>query len=112
MSSNSTNATNTTSATDVTNVTNTANVVSTVSTPKPSAQAAFSRGRAKAANWHLTSEGIAADVAAFKKHGGRIEVLGTTPLRSRGAPAAFSSSAKPKSKTASPEESKSVASGK
>ena len=30
---------------------------------------------------HLTSQRIAADVAAFKKAGGRIEVLGNTPLR-------------------------------
>ncbi|HEY4531396.1 MAG TPA: hypothetical protein VIG97_13910 [Luteimonas sp.] len=30
---------------------------------------------------HLTSQRIAADVAAFKKSGGRIEVLGNTPLR-------------------------------
>ena len=30
---------------------------------------------------HLTSQRIAADLAAFKKSGGRIEVLGNTPLR-------------------------------
>lgn len=30
---------------------------------------------------HLTSQRIAADLAAFKKRGGRIEVLGNTPLR-------------------------------
>lgn len=30
---------------------------------------------------HLTSQRIAADLAAFKKAGGRIEVLGNTPLR-------------------------------
>jgi len=29
----------------------------------------------------LTSEAIADDIAAFKKAGGRIEVLGNTPLR-------------------------------
>jgi hypothetical protein len=29
----------------------------------------------------LTSQRIAADLAAFKKSGGRIEVLGNTPLR-------------------------------
>lgn len=30
---------------------------------------------------HITSESIAADLAAFRKQGGRIEVLGNTPLR-------------------------------
>lgn len=30
---------------------------------------------------HLTSQRIAADLASFKKSGGRIEVLGNTPLR-------------------------------
>ncbi|WP_243708166.1 hypothetical protein [Luteimonas arsenica] len=30
---------------------------------------------------HLTSQRIATDLAAFKKSGGRIEVLGNTPLR-------------------------------
>lgn len=30
---------------------------------------------------HLTSQRIASDLAAFKKSGGRIEVLGNTPLR-------------------------------
>ncbi len=29
----------------------------------------------------ITSNTIAADIAAFKKNGGRIEVLGNTPLR-------------------------------
>lgn len=37
------------------------------------------RGRTPAAN--LTSETIAADIAAFKKRGGRIDVLGITPMR-------------------------------
>ena len=42
-------------------------------TPSSSARAA---GAAQ-----LTSQRIAADLAAFKKAGGRIEVLGNTPLR-------------------------------
>ena len=34
----------------------------------------------KGASFHITSESIAADLAAFRKQGGRIEVLGNTPL--------------------------------
>ncbi|MEO7065502.1 MAG: hypothetical protein ABI114_01210 [Rhodanobacter sp.] len=107
MSSNSTNATNaaSTTASTITSASTTA------SASKPSAQAAFSRGRAKAANWHLTSEGIAADVAAFKKRGGRIEVLGTTPLRSHVAPAASQSAAKSKSAATTAPAAKGVAHG-
>lgn len=38
--------------------------------------------RSRAANaTHLTSQSIASDIADFKKRGGRIEVLGNTPLR-------------------------------
>ena len=32
----------------------------------------------KGASFHITSESIAADLAAFRKQGGRIEVLGNT----------------------------------
>ena len=39
------------------------------------------RSQSKAANFNITSESIASDVAAFRKQGGHIEVLGTTPLR-------------------------------
>ena len=35
----------------------------------------------KGASFHITSESIAADLAAFRKQGGRIEMLGNTPLR-------------------------------
>ncbi|WP_305804634.1 hypothetical protein [Stenotrophomonas sp. YIM B06876] len=35
----------------------------------------------KNAGPHITSESIASDVAAFRKQGGHIEVLGITPLR-------------------------------
>lgn len=46
------------------------------------ASAPLRRSSTAAANAaHLTSQRIAADVAAFKKSGGRIEVLGNTPLR-------------------------------
>lgn len=40
-----------------------------------------SSGSASSSAAHLTSQRIAADLAAFKKAGGRIEVLGNTPLR-------------------------------
>ena len=35
----------------------------------------------KNVSFDITSESIAADLAAFRKQGGRIEVLGNTPLR-------------------------------
>ena len=41
----------------------------------------------------LSHEAIEDDIAAFRKRGGRIEVLGDTPLR-KVAPAAFRSSTK------------------
>jgi hypothetical protein len=40
----------------------------------------------------FTRQSIAADIAAFRKRGGRIEVLGNTPLRPN-APSQFRSSA-------------------
>lgn len=40
----------------------------------------------------FTRQSIAADIAAFRKRGGRIEVLGNTPLRPS-APSQFRSSA-------------------
>lgn len=55
----------------------------TKTTTKPAASAplrrTFSRSGANAA--HLTSQAIASHIADFKKQGGRIEVLGNTPLR-------------------------------
>lgn len=49
---------------------------------RPRASAPLRRSSSAAASAaHLTSQRIAADVAAFKKSGGRIEVLGNTPLR-------------------------------
>jgi len=38
----------------------------------------------------MSRESIAHDIAAFRKRGGRIEVIGTTPLRNR-APTPFRS---------------------
>lgn len=43
----------------------------------------FGTGKGKTPGHIMTSETIAADIAAFKKRGGRIEVLGDTPLRAR-----------------------------
>lgn len=40
-----------------------------------------SSSTAGASTAHLTSQRIAADLVSFKKSGGRIEVLGNTPLR-------------------------------
>jgi hypothetical protein len=45
--------------------------------------------RSKTPALHITSESIASDLVAFRKQGGRIEVLGHTPLRAN--PTAFSS---------------------
>ena len=57
----------------------------TAATPaSPRASAPLRRGNGAASSAsaaHLTSQRIAADLAAFKKAGGRIEVLGNTPLR-------------------------------
>jgi hypothetical protein len=43
----------------------------------------FGSGQGKNLSRNMTSETIADDIAAFKKYGGRIEVLGNTPLRTR-----------------------------
>lgn len=43
----------------------------------------FGSGKGKSLSRSMTSETIANDIAAFKKHGGRIEVLGNTPLHTR-----------------------------
>lgn len=48
-------------------------------------------GAAKNASAGITSETIASDLAAFRKEGGRIEVLGNTPLRTKVNVTAFSS---------------------
>lgn len=72
----------------------------TTSAAKGSARSAFSRRPTKAESRYLTSEVIADDIAAFKKRGGNIEVLGNTPYAPRPATTAFSSDGKAKQKTA------------
>ncbi len=49
----------------------------------------------------LDRQSIAADIAEFRKRGGRIEVLGITPLRMKAAPS--SSAHASKRKPASPD---------
>ncbi|MEO8365591.1 MAG: hypothetical protein ABI538_05225 [Pseudoxanthomonas sp.] len=39
------------------------------------------RRTGKGTTLDITSQSIASDLAAFRKQGGRIEILGTTPLR-------------------------------
>lgn len=72
----------------------------------------LSSGRqAKTPGRHLTSEIIAADIAEFKKHGGRIEVLGNTPSRSHLASTAFRSNTKPEQKASTAKTAKSSSGG-
>lgn len=59
--------------------TKTATATTTQRSSAPLRRGSGSRASANAP--HLTSQRIAADLAAFKKAGGRIEVLGNTPLR-------------------------------
>ncbi|MBD7986817.1 hypothetical protein H9645_02090 [Luteimonas sp. Sa2BVA3] len=61
----------------------TASTAAAPAAARPRASAPLRRSGSAAATSaaHLTSQRIAADVAAFKKAGGRIEVLGNTPLR-------------------------------
>ena len=50
--------------------------------PPTSTSHLFARqSKAKDQSRSMTSETIADDLAAFRKQGGRVEVLGTTPLR-------------------------------
>lgn len=51
----------------------------------------FPRAKAKPGDRVLTSEAILDDIAEFKKRGGRIDVLGNTPLRTTTTSAAFHS---------------------
>ena len=51
----------------------------------------FPRAKAKPGDRVLTSEVILDDIAEFKKRGGRIDVLGNTPLRTTTTSAAFHS---------------------
>lgn len=55
---------------------------STQADSKPSSPShLFASGRGKNQNRSITSDHIAEQIADFKKHGGRIEVIGNTPLR-------------------------------
>jgi len=47
----------------------------------------------------MTSNTIANDIAAFKKNGGRIEVLGNTPFRTHSPAATFRSKTTTQRKT-------------
>ena len=51
----------------------------------------FGPGQGKSLSRSMTSETIADDIAAFKKRGGRIEVLGNTPFHARTQATAFRS---------------------
>lgn len=52
----------------------------------------FGPGKGKSLSRSMTSDTIADDIAAFKKRGGRIEVLGNTPFRARTQATALRSS--------------------
>ena len=58
---------------------------------------------------NITSQSIASDLAAFRKQGGRIEVLGNTPLRANVT--AFSSKGNTRRKTALAQTEKSATQG-
>ena len=60
--------------------------------PSPSSSQTFSRQKAKPGDRALTSEAILDDIAEFKKRGGRIDVLGNTPLRTNTSAATHSRS--------------------
>lgn len=53
----------------------------------------------------LDRQGIAADIAEFRKRGGRIEVLGITPLRMKTPPSASAHASKRKSAAATTQQS-------
>ncbi len=59
-----------------------------------------STGSAKNPNAGITSETIAADLTAFRKQGGRVEILGNTPLRSQANVTGFRSRGNTARKTA------------
>jgi hypothetical protein len=73
-----------------------------------SKSSAFSRRSPTAASRHLTSETIASDIAMFKQRGGRIEVLGNTPLRSHLPSATFRPNVKSARKAATTVAAKNV----
>ena len=78
---------------------------------KPSNPSVFSRRQTKTASLDLTSEAIAADIAAFKKRGGRIEVLGTSAYRSHLASSTYRSNVKAKREATTEADTKNTARG-
>lgn len=66
--------------------------MSTKTPPSPSrpvsSSQTFQRQKAKPGAREITSEAILDDIAEFKKRGGRIDVLGNTPLRTNNTSAA------------------------
>ncbi|PBS14194.1 hypothetical protein CMZ82_01630 [Lysobacteraceae bacterium NML93-0792] len=56
------------------------------SSPKPATQPTTERKSKQAPS--MSHDRIAADIAAFRKAGGKVEVLGNTPIQRRAAPAA------------------------
>ena len=67
----------------------------------------FGPGKGKSLSHATTSASIANDIAAFKKRGGRIEILGNTPFRTHLQTAAFRSA-----KVDSQNKARAVAAGK
>ncbi len=62
----------------------------------------FASQKARNRTQTMTSSTIAEHLAAFKKSGGRIEVLGTTPFRARSQSNAFRSKATAQRKAPTP----------
>ena len=65
--------------------------VQTTASTRSGTSRLFAPHRGKEPVRNRTRESIAADIAAFKKRGGRIEVLGVTPFRPYSASSAFRS---------------------
>lgn len=59
--------------------------------PRPATSSLFASRQSKDPIRSRTRESIAADIAAFKKRGGRIEILGVTPFRPYSAGSSFRS---------------------
>jgi len=60
----------------------------------------FGSGKGKSLGRIMTSETIADDIAAFKKRGGRIEILGNTPFRAPTQASTFRPKGNPRAATA------------
>lgn len=61
-------------------------IATTKATPRKHSNPPLVASKGKEDRSGLSSEAIAADIAAFRKDGGRIEVLGNTPFRSNVTP--------------------------